>query len=85
MKKKTSIEKIATYVHQKYSNGLLKLKNMDWVVVCVSIYMHFCVWILFQIYYGDAIYDKLKQKEHMHKRITTKTINQKKVMDLWMA
>jgi hypothetical protein len=30
LKKKTSIKnKIATYIHQIYNNGLLKLKNMD--------------------------------------------------------
>jgi hypothetical protein len=27
-------KKIATYIHQIYSNGLLKLKNMDWFIVC---------------------------------------------------
>ncbi len=31
------------YIHQIYSNGLLKLKNMDCFVVYVFIYMHFCV------------------------------------------
>jgi hypothetical protein len=40
------IKNIATYIHQIYSNGLLKLKNMDWFFICVSIYMHFCVYIL---------------------------------------
>jgi hypothetical protein len=44
------------------SNGLLKLKNMDWFIVCAFIYMHLCVWILFGIYHRDSIYDMLKQK-----------------------
>jgi hypothetical protein len=42
-KKRYLFFKIAIYIHQIYSNGLLKLKNMDWFVVCASIYMHFCV------------------------------------------
>jgi len=62
MKKKTSIKNIATYIHQIYSNGLLKLKNMDWFIVCDFIYMYFCVWILFGTYYRDSMYDMLKQK-----------------------
>ncbi len=65
-------KKFATYIHQIYSNGLLKLKNMDQFAICAFIYMHFCVWILFGIYYGDSIYDKLKQKEHMCKGIARK-------------
>ncbi len=72
LEEKKFYKKIVTYIHQKYSNGLLKLKNMDWFVVCASIYMHFCVWILFGIYYKDSIYDMLKQKEHMCKNITRK-------------
>jgi hypothetical protein len=36
-------KKIATYIHQICSNGLLKLKNMNWFIVCASIHMHFCV------------------------------------------
>jgi hypothetical protein len=36
-------KKIATYIHQIYNNGLLKLKNIDWFTVCASKYMHFCV------------------------------------------
>ncbi len=36
-------KKNATYIHQIYNNGLLKLKNMDNFVVGVSIYMHFCL------------------------------------------
>jgi hypothetical protein len=36
-------KKIATYIHQIYNNGILKLKNMDWFDVCASIYMHFFV------------------------------------------
>jgi hypothetical protein len=67
-----------------YINGLLKLKNMDRFAICASIYMHFCVWILFGIYYRDLIYDMLKNREHMCKKIARK-INQKKVMDFWMA
>ncbi len=39
----------------------LKLKNMDRSIVCAPIYMHFFVWILFEIYYRDSIYDMLKQ------------------------
>jgi hypothetical protein len=42
-KKLHLLKKIVTYIHQIYSNGLLKLKNMDWFIVCASIYMHFCV------------------------------------------
>jgi len=30
--------------------------------------MHFCVWILFGIYYKDSIYDMLRQKKHMCKK-----------------
>jgi hypothetical protein len=40
--------KIVTYIHQIYSNGLLKLKNMDWFVVCAFIYMHF----VYEFYLG---------------------------------
>jgi len=68
-----------------YNNGLLKLKNMDWFVVCASIYMHFSVWILFEIYYRDSIYDMLKQKEHMCKTFVRNFFNQKHVMNFWMA
>jgi hypothetical protein len=67
-------------MHQIYSNGLLKLKNMDWFTICAFIYMHFCVWILFGIDYKDPICDMLKHKEDM-----CKTINQKQVMNFWMA
>jgi hypothetical protein len=34
------IYKKMQYIHQIYSNELLKLKNMDWFTVCASIYMH---------------------------------------------
>jgi hypothetical protein len=67
-------KKIATYIHQIYSNGFLKLKNMNWFIVCASIHMHFCVWILFGIYYRDSIYVMLKQKEHMCKTIAKKKL-----------
>jgi len=50
------------------SNGLLKLKNMDWFIVYAFIYMHFFVLILFGIYYRDSIYDMLKQKRKMCKK-----------------
>jgi len=33
------IYKKMQYIHQIYSNELLKLKNMDWFTVCASIYM----------------------------------------------
>jgi len=79
LKKKTLIKNIATYIHQIYSNGLLKLKNMDWFIACASIYMHFCVWILFGTYYRDSIYDMLKQKEHMCIRNTRKKLTKKKL------
>ncbi len=49
MKKKTSIKKSATYIEQTYSNGLLKLKNMDWFIVCASIYI--CIF-LYEFYLG---------------------------------
>jgi hypothetical protein len=63
----------------------MKLKNMDWFVLCASIYMHFFVWILFGIYYSDSIYDILKQKEHMCKNISRKKVNKKIVMDFWVV
>ncbi len=78
-KKKTSIKNIATYVYQIYSNGLLKLKNMDCFIDCASIYMHFCVWILFGTYYRDSIYDMLKQKEHMCIRNIRKKLTKTKL------
>jgi len=56
------------YIYTPNSNELLKLKNMDGFTVCAIIYMHFCVWILFGIYYVDLIYDILKQKEDMCKK-----------------
>jgi len=37
------VQKIATYIDQIYSNGLLKLKNMKWFVICAFIYINFCV------------------------------------------
>jgi hypothetical protein len=52
---------------------------MDWFTVCAFIYMHFCVWILFGIYYKDSIYDMLKQKEHMCKNIARKILTKKKL------
>jgi hypothetical protein len=79
LKKKTSIKEIATYIHQIYSNELLKLKIMDWFVVCASIYMHFFVLISFGISYRDSIYDILKQKEHMCKKIVRKNLAKKKL------
>jgi hypothetical protein len=71
------LKKIATYIHQIYNNGLLKLKNMDWFVVCAFICMHFCVKFLFGIYYKESIYDMLKQKEHTCKRISRKKLTKK--------
>jgi hypothetical protein len=59
------MKEIATYIHQIYSNELLKLKKKNWFVVCASIYMYFCVLISFGISYRASIYDILKQKEHM--------------------
>jgi hypothetical protein len=59
---------VATYIHQIYGNEFFKLKNMDWFIVCASIYMHFCLWILFGIYYRDSIYDMLKQKKRICKK-----------------
>jgi hypothetical protein len=65
-------EKNATYIYQIYNNGLLKLKNMDWFAICAFIYMHFCVWIFFGIYYGGLIYDMLLKNEHMCIKIARK-------------
>jgi hypothetical protein len=79
LKKKTFLKTFATYIHQICSNGLLKLKNMDWFAIYAFIYMHFCVWILFGIYYRDSIYDMLKQKEHMCKTIVRKMLTKKKL------
>jgi hypothetical protein len=45
---------------------------MDQFAICAFIYMHFCVWILFGIYYKDSIYDISKQKEHIYKKIAKK-------------
>jgi hypothetical protein len=36
-------KKIATYLHQIYSNGLLKLKNMNWFIVYAYIHIDFCL------------------------------------------
>jgi len=66
------LKQIATYIHKIYSNGLLKLKNMDWFVVYAFIYMHIYVWILFGIYYKDSIYDMFLKKNHMCKKILEK-------------
>ncbi len=66
-KRKHLLKNLTTYIHQIYSNGLLKLKNMDWFIVYASIYMNFCVWILFGIYYGDSIYDIFKFKKSAKK------------------
>jgi len=52
---------IITHMHQMYSNELLKLKNMDWFAIRVSLYMHFCVWFLSRISYMNLRYDRLKQ------------------------
>ncbi len=70
-------KKNATYIHQIYNNGLLKLKNMDNFVVGVSIYMHFCLWILFGIYYRDSIHYMFIKKNHMCKRTTKKKLTKK--------
>jgi hypothetical protein len=43
--------KIATYIHQIYNIGLLKLKNVDWFTVCAFIYMHF----VYEFYLGYII------------------------------
>jgi hypothetical protein len=42
----------ATCIHKIYNNGLLKLKNMDWFVVCASIYT--CIF-LYEFYLGYII------------------------------
>ncbi len=34
-------KKMVAYIHQIYSDGLLKLKNMNWFIVCASIYINF--------------------------------------------
>jgi hypothetical protein len=78
-RKRHLLKKIATYIYQIYSNGLLKLKNIDQFTVCAFIYMHFCVWILFGIYYRDSIYDMLKQKEHICKTIAEKNLTKKQL------
>jgi hypothetical protein len=75
------LKKIATYIHQIYNNGLLKLKIMEWFVICASIYMHFCVWILFGLYYRDSIYDMFFKKEHIWKKIVREKLTKKK---LWI-
>ncbi len=75
--KKTFIKKITAYIHQIYSNGLLKLKYMDWFVICAFIYMHFCVWILFGIYNNNSIYDMLRQQKHMCKKNPRKKLTKK--------
>jgi len=74
LEEKTFIKKITTYIYQIYNNRLLKLKNMDRSVVCASICIHFFVFILFEIYYSDSIYDMLKQKEHVWKKIARKKL-----------
>jgi len=38
-------------MHQIYSNGLLKLKNMDWFIVCAFIYIIF----VYEFYLGYII------------------------------
>ncbi len=68
-------------MHQIFSNGFLKLKNMNQFFICVFSYMHFFVWFLFGIFYKDSMYDLLKEYEHRCKKIPEKNINQKKVMD----
>jgi len=60
------------YTPKIYNTWLLKLKNMDWFIVCAFLYMHFCVWILFRIYYRDSIYDMFLKKKHMCKKISRK-------------
>jgi hypothetical protein len=50
---------------------------MEWFIVYAFIYMHFCVWILFGVYYSNSIYDMLKQKEHMCKKIARKNLAKK--------
>jgi hypothetical protein len=77
--RKHPLKIITTYIHQIYSNGLLKLKNMDWFALYASIYMHFCVWILFGIYNRDSIYEILKQKENMCKTIARKKLTKQKL------
>jgi len=76
LKKKTSITKNCN-IYTPNSNEFLKLKNMDRFIVSAFIYMHFCVCILFGIYYVDLIYDMLKQKEDMCKKIARKNLTQK--------
>jgi hypothetical protein len=53
--------KLITYMHQIFSNGFLKLKNMNQIFICVFSYMHFFVWFLFGIFYKDSMYDLLKE------------------------
>jgi hypothetical protein len=48
------------YMPHIYNNEFLKLKNMDWLSIYVFLYMHFCVWFLFEISYMDSIYNILK-------------------------
>jgi hypothetical protein len=48
-------------MQQICNNELLKLKDMDWLSIHASLYMHFCVWFLFGIVYKNSIYDILNQ------------------------
>ncbi len=61
MKKTTSIKDIVTYIHQIYSNGLLKLKNMD--LLCIYIHAFLCMSFIWDKLQG-FIYDLLKYKKH---------------------
>jgi hypothetical protein len=56
---------------------------MDWFASCAFIYMHsfLCMNFIWGIYYRDSIYDMLKQKEHMCKKIARKKLIKKK---LWI-
>jgi hypothetical protein len=66
-RKRHLLKTIATYIHQLYSNGHLKLKNMDWFVVCDSIHMH-CVWIfIWDVLYRLNIWYVKTKKTYVQK------------------
>jgi hypothetical protein len=59
-------------MHQIFTNGLLKLKNMDLFSIYAYLSMHFGVWFLFGISCRDSMHDILKQYEHRCKKILKK-------------
>jgi hypothetical protein len=70
-------------MHQIYSNGFLKLKNMDWFVVCAYIYTCIFVYEFYLKYIIGTQYMICKKKNtFVQKKLLEKKLCTKKLWTL---